>query len=72
MFEWSKEVCNDIKEANCLSKSNLQTVEMALRLYECFEQILDECIGLDIRTKEETNFFELEHAVYRNSIKENM
>lgn len=71
MFKWSKELCNKIKDANCLEPSELQMVEIALRLYECYEEILDENIGLDIRIKKETNFFELEHAVHRNSLKKN-
>lgn len=72
MFNWSKGICNKIKDSDCLSKHELEMVEISLRLYECFEDILDENIGLDLRTKEETNFFELEHAIHRNSLKKEM
>lgn len=61
MFEWSKEICKKIKDSNCLDSSELQMVEMSLRIWESFENILDESIGLS-----DTNLFELEHAVYRN------
>lgn len=61
MFEWSKEICKKIKDSNCLDSSELQMVEMSLRIWESFENILDESIVLS-----DTNLFELEHAVYRN------
>lgn len=46
-------------------------VEISLRLYECYGKVLKENLGLDLKTKE-TNYFELEHAVHRNSIKGEM
>lgn len=61
MFEWSKEICKKIKDSNCLDSSELQMVEMSLRIWESFENILDESIILS-----DTDLFELEHAVHRN------
>ena len=70
MFEWSKELCKKISNSDCLSKNELQMVEIALRLYECYEEALNENLGLDIIAKRETNLFQLEHAINRNSLKE--
>ena len=57
MFEWSKEICKKIKDADCLKFRELQKVEVALRLYELQEFILDEFTGV-----EDSDMFELEYS----------
>lgn len=69
MFEWSKNLCNKLKDADCLSAHELEMIEISLRLYECYTEVLNENLGLDLRTKE-ANFFQLEHAIHRNREKE--
>ena len=71
VFEYSEEICNKIKNANCLDAKDLQMVEIALKLYECHSEILNECLGLDITTKEENDYFKLKHSVHRNNLKNN-
>ena len=71
MFEWSKEICNKIKDSNCLEDKKLQMVEISLRLYELYNEILNENLGLDLIDGKETNYFELEHAIHRNIEKRN-
>ena len=65
MFEFSKELCNKIKTSDCLEPKELQIVEMALRMWESYEEILNENLGLD-RKKD---FFQLEYAIHKNSLK---
>lgn len=55
MYEWSKLLMEKIKNAKCLNERDLRAVEVALRLYDIQEMILDEAIGL------EDNGFELKH-----------
>lgn len=69
MFDWSKGICNKIKESNCLEDTELQMVEVALRTYECHQEILNENLGIDVIMRDEKNLFELEHATHRNSLK---
>ena len=72
MFDWLKELCKKISDANCLDTKEMQMVEMALRLWEPYETILDENIGIDLITKEKADFFQLEYAIHRNATKEKM
>lgn len=61
MFEWSKEVSDKIAESGCISDKDMQVVEMALRMYEIHEKILNESIGIT-----DDNFWELKYQIYKN------
>ena len=65
MFEWSKELCKKIADSNCLEPKEMQMVEIALRIYESYEIILNENLDLG-----DTNLFKLEHSIHRNHRKE--
>lgn len=56
MYDWSKDIVNKISEANCLPEKYIRVVEIALRMYEIHNDILNECIGLAIDDK-----YELQH-----------
>lgn len=58
MYEWSKEVVRKITEANCLNLKELRMVEIALRVSETHEYIMNECIGVS-----EDNRYELQHRM---------
>lgn len=64
MFEWSKEICKKIKDSGCLEPRELQMVEIALRMNELQEKILNENLGID-----SDNMFELEHAIHKNALR---
>lgn len=56
MYEWSKKIVEKIEKANCLSPDEIRVVEIALRMQDIYEDLLDECIGV---SKE--NLYELQH-----------
>ena len=58
MYEWSKNLTEKINKANCLPDADLRMVELALRLYEIHNDVLDECIGAS-----NTNNYELTHKI---------
>lgn len=58
MFEWSKDIVRKIEESGCVSKQELRSIEVALRLYDVYNRALDECLNL-----EEESFLELEHRI---------
>ena len=58
MFEWSKDIVRKIEESGCVSKHELRSIEVALRLYDVYNRALDECLNL-----EEESFLELEHRI---------
>ena len=45
MYEWSKLLMEKIENAKCLNERDLRVVEVALRLYDIQEMILDEAIA---------------------------
>lgn len=61
MFEWSKEICNKIAESGCLTPKELGMVEISLRVWDAYDELLNENLALD-----NSNFFELEHSPFRN------
>lgn len=58
MFEWSKEIMKKIEDSNCLEEKELAGVEIALRMYDMYEQALDENLGL-----EEKEILNLKHKL---------
>lgn len=58
MYEWSKEIIEKIDKANCLDIKELRMVEIALRMSEIHEGIMNECIGVS-----ESNMYELKHRM---------
>ncbi len=58
MFEWSKAIMEKIENGKQLEEQELRTVEIALRIYDVYEQALDE--GLSCT---EENFLELKHRI---------
>ena len=58
MYDWSKNIVNKISEANCLSEKDIRVVEIALRMYEIHNDILNECIGLT-----EDDKYDLQHKM---------
>lgn len=67
MYEWSKNIVRKIADANCLEKNELGIVEISLRLWEAYNDLLNENIGLveDSKCK-----YELEHVIPRPRIKD--
>ena len=53
MYEWSKSVIEKITKANCLDARDLRMVEIALRVHDVYNDILNECIDLDKSNKYE-------------------
>lgn len=56
MYEWSKEIINKIKNTKIFNENELRTIEVALRMYDVCENILDESVGLS-----DENKYELQH-----------
>ena len=56
MYEWSKGIVEKIEKANCINPEEIRMVEIALRMQEIHEDILDECIGAS-----KGNLYELQH-----------
>lgn len=65
MFEWSKEICENIAQSGCISNRDLQCVEIALRMYDINNAILNESIGITNRA--DFDFFELRYQVNKNA-----
>jgi DNA-binding XRE family transcriptional regulator len=42
-YEWSKDIVNKIAKAECLDENEIRMVEIALRGYDIFQEILNEC-----------------------------
>lgn len=53
MYEFSKEIIEKINTAKCLTVKELRITEVALRMYELNEDILDESTGLSNNDKYE-------------------
>ena len=60
MYEWSKRVIKKIADANILDKNELAMTEIALRMSEMHEELMNECIGVSEDSK-----YELEHVVIK-------
>ena len=56
MYELSKEIIEKINTAKCLTLKELRVTEIALRMYEVNEDILDESIGLSNNDKYELKY----------------
>ena len=68
MFSKSEEICKKIKECGCITDSELQYVEMGLKMIDCYNEMLNQNIGLDLQLNEQLNIdFGLKYAVSRNS-----
>ena len=68
MFHKSEEICKRIKECGCISDSELQYVEMGLKMIDCYSEMLNQNIGLDLQFNEQLDIdFRLKYAVSRNS-----
>ena len=68
MFHKSEEICKKIKECGCITESELQYVEMGLKMIDCYNEMLNQNIGLDLQSNEHLDIdFKLKHAVSRNS-----
>lgn len=68
MFSKSEEICKKIKDCGCISDSELQYVEMGLKIFNCYNEMLNQNIGLDLQLNEQLEIdFRLKHAVSRNN-----
>lgn len=56
MYEWSKGIVEKIINAECLTEQELRMTEIALRMYEVTEEILDEAVGLSSEDKYELKY----------------
>lgn len=56
MFSWSKTIMKKIVNKEELTERDKQNIEMALRMWDSFENVLDEPLCIT-----EDNFFELEY-----------
>lgn len=70
MFEYSEEICEKISNSGCITNKELQYVEMALKMFESYEEILNQNLGLDIIEQKELEVdFKLKYAIGRNTEK---
>lgn len=56
MYEFSKEIIEKINTAKCLTVKELRMTELALRMYEVNEDILNEATGLSNNDKYELKY----------------
>ena len=56
VYEFSKEIIEKINTAKCLTVKELRITELALRMYEVNEDILDESTGLSNNDKYELKY----------------
>ena len=56
VYEFSKEIIEKINTAKCLTVKELRITELALRMYEVNEDILDESTGLSNNNKYELKY----------------
>ena len=56
VYEFSKEIIEKINAAKCLTLKELRITELALRMYEVNEDILDESTGLSNNDKYELKY----------------
>ena len=56
MYEFSKEIIEKINTAKCLTVKELRITEVALRMFELNEDILDESTGLSNNDKYELKY----------------
>lgn len=56
VYEFSKEIIEKINAAKCLTLKELRITELALRMYEVNEDILDESTGLSDNDKYELKY----------------
>lgn len=57
MFSWSKEITKKISDSGCLTERELSLVEIALRMQDCHQGLLNECLGIDDGEK----YFDLQY-----------
>ena len=65
MFEWSKNLSDKIAESGCLDPKEMQSVELALRLLEIHDHVMNEAIGVE--DKEYDNLFDLKYQILKNA-----
>ena len=68
MFEWSKNLSDKIAKSGCLDVKEMQSVELALRLLEIHDHVMNEAIGADDGYGE---MFDLKYQVHKNARKRN-
>jgi len=68
MLDKSEDICKRIKESGCITDAELQFVEMGLKMIDCYNEMLNQNIGLDLQLNEPLGIdFGLKYAVSRNS-----
>lgn len=70
MFEGIEELCDKISDSSCVTSKELQRIEMALKMFDLYEEMIDQVLGLDMYNDEPLGFdFKLKYALERNAIK---
>ena len=64
MFEWSKNLSDKIAESGCLDAKEMQSVEIALRLLDIHDHVMNEAIGADDGYGE---IFDLKYQILKNA-----
>ena len=64
MFEWSKKLSDKIAGSGCLDAKEMQSVELALRLLEIHDRVMNESIGADDGYGE---IFDLKYQILKNA-----
>ena len=64
MFEWSKNLSDKIAGSGCLDPKEMQSVELALRLLEIHDHVMNEAIGADDGYGE---IFDLKYQILKNA-----
>lgn len=68
MFHRSEDICKRIKESGCINDNELQYVEMGLKMIDCYNEMLNQNLGLDLHSNEKLDVdFRLQHAIQRNA-----
>ena len=64
MFEWSKNLSDKIAGSGCLDPKEMQSVELALRLLEIHDRVMNEAIGADDGYGE---IFDIKYQILKNA-----
>lgn len=71
-FSYSKGICNKLRNREELTPKEIQSIELALRLTDCYESLLGESLGLDVSAGDvegENGEFDLKHQLHRNALR---
>lgn len=69
LFKQSEEICKKVSDSGCVSGKELQQIEMGLKLFDLYEEMLDQVLGLDLYHNEQLELdFQLKYALERNEI----